>query len=322
MTAVVGEQYAIGSNSQNRLHLSTSFVPDDWISQADAARMRRVSRQAIAKLIKASRLRSVVVAGHTLVSREDVLRYAPKKGGRPKMPDDVDALIKRIARLGRTEKQRIFDEIKDEVVVHALEERFGISVQVICEAIIRAGDLTQRGIRGVIAETVFSLQVVPKISGWQDATPVGDHPYDVLLTNGKSRVRIQVKMQRRERGEPLRRAKTKRGPKAFYIVEVQRTRTGSRGGELTRPYRFSEFDLLAVCMQPSTGNWRDFLYIWAKSLQSKKDRMGAPILSNGEPIIETLQFVPPYPGTSEPDWFDDIDPALRNAPPYDEPING
>src|SRR3954447_9619325 len=63
------------SNSRNRLCLSTSFCPEDWISQADAARMRGVTRQAIAKLVKANRLRSVVIAGHTLVSRDDVERY-------------------------------------------------------------------------------------------------------------------------------------------------------------------------------------------------------------------------------------------------------
>ncbi|MGH9485054.1 MAG: helix-turn-helix domain-containing protein [Terriglobales bacterium] len=54
------------------------------MSQANAARMRGVSRQAVGKLIKAGRLRSIVVGGHTLVSREDVLRYEPKRAGRPK----------------------------------------------------------------------------------------------------------------------------------------------------------------------------------------------------------------------------------------------
>ena len=46
--------------------------------------MRGVSRQAIGKLIKANRLRSMVVGGHTLVSRADVLTYKPRKAGRPK----------------------------------------------------------------------------------------------------------------------------------------------------------------------------------------------------------------------------------------------
>jgi len=47
-----------------------------------------------------------------------------------------------------------------------------------------------------------------------------------------------------------------------YVVETQRTRRGSdkRTGGSTRPYRFGEFDLLAVAMYPSTGEWNTFMY--------------------------------------------------------------
>jgi len=55
-----------------------------WISQADAARKRGVSRQAIAKLVKQGRLRKLVVGGHTLVHRDDVMAFEPKSAGRPK----------------------------------------------------------------------------------------------------------------------------------------------------------------------------------------------------------------------------------------------
>lgn len=55
-----------------------------WISQAEAARQRRVSRQAIAKLVKQGRLRTLVVGGHTLVHRDDVTAFEPKSAGRPK----------------------------------------------------------------------------------------------------------------------------------------------------------------------------------------------------------------------------------------------
>lgn len=55
-----------------------------WISQADAARKRGVSRQAIAKLVKQGRLRTLVVGGHTLVHGDDVIAFEPKSAGRPK----------------------------------------------------------------------------------------------------------------------------------------------------------------------------------------------------------------------------------------------
>lgn len=230
------------------------------------------------------------------------------------MPDELTALIQRVKRLDRTGKQQVFEAIKDDVAIHKLEEHFGVSVQVICEAIFRASDLTQRGIRGVIAETVFAMDVVPSIGGWSDDTPTGDLPYDVRLTDGRRHVRIQVKLQRRERHEPLTRARVRNGPKEFYVVEVQRTRGGTKKGEQTRPYRFDEFDLLAVCMQPSTGDWHDFLYVASKSLQPKT-RHDAPVLVDGKPAIETLQCVPPYPARDDPEWTRDIARALQSLSP-------
>ncbi|WP_186384049.1 excisionase family DNA-binding protein [Methylobacterium dankookense] len=64
--------------------MSTNFKPEDWISQAEAARLRGVSRQAIFKLIRSERLRSLEVGGHVLINREDVANFTPKKAGRPK----------------------------------------------------------------------------------------------------------------------------------------------------------------------------------------------------------------------------------------------
>jgi excisionase family DNA binding protein len=56
---------------------------DDLISQAEAARLRGVTRQAIARLIKRGRLRAVNVAGRLLLLREDVMRFEPDAAGRP-----------------------------------------------------------------------------------------------------------------------------------------------------------------------------------------------------------------------------------------------
>jgi excisionase family DNA binding protein len=64
--------------------LSTKFAAADWISQAEAAQLRGVSRQAISKLVRRGRLRSVVIGGHTLVCRADVVLFQPRAAGRPK----------------------------------------------------------------------------------------------------------------------------------------------------------------------------------------------------------------------------------------------
>lgn len=58
--------------------------PAEWISQAEAAKLRHVTRQAISKLVRKGRLRSIVIGGHTLVRRADVLSFRPRAAGRPK----------------------------------------------------------------------------------------------------------------------------------------------------------------------------------------------------------------------------------------------
>jgi excisionase family DNA binding protein len=55
----------------------------EWITKAEAARIRGVTRQAIAKLVRKGRLTTLEIAGHTLVKRADVESYKPEPGGRP-----------------------------------------------------------------------------------------------------------------------------------------------------------------------------------------------------------------------------------------------
>jgi excisionase family DNA binding protein len=56
----------------------------EWISQAEAARLRNVSRQAIAKLVGNGRLRTLELGGRSFVSRADVLAFERNPPGRPK----------------------------------------------------------------------------------------------------------------------------------------------------------------------------------------------------------------------------------------------
>ena len=75
--------------SNNRLTLSTHFVkshgePVEWVSQADAARLRGVTRQAIARLVEKGRFRVLQVGGRLFLDRKDVEQYKPEAPGRPK----------------------------------------------------------------------------------------------------------------------------------------------------------------------------------------------------------------------------------------------
>jgi hypothetical protein len=56
---------------------------DDLITQAEAARLRQVSRSAINDLVKRRKLKVKIIGGQPFVSRKEVLSYAPEVGGRP-----------------------------------------------------------------------------------------------------------------------------------------------------------------------------------------------------------------------------------------------
>ena len=58
-------------------------IPSDLITQSEAARLRGVTPEAIADLIKRKRLDAYDVAGRLHVRRSDILKFKNKKGGRP-----------------------------------------------------------------------------------------------------------------------------------------------------------------------------------------------------------------------------------------------
>ena len=205
------------------------------------------------------------------------------------MIEEIRALL---AKCSGEERRQIFDELRASIQIHPFEARMNARAEVILEALNRAGDLTLRGIRGIIGEATFVKEIVPQLVGWDDVTPPGDLPYDCAVKDGISTVTVQVKMQRRLKGIAWLRA-------GNAVVEVQRTRTGTRAGESTRPYRFGEFDLLAVCMEPSHARWNCFHYISERWLIPRE---GNPAL------IDILQ-----PVALKPDaiWTNDFDEAVR-----------
>lgn len=56
---------------------------EDWISQADAARIRRVTRQAISRLVKKGRFDVLRIGGKVLLNRSQVESFKPEQPGRP-----------------------------------------------------------------------------------------------------------------------------------------------------------------------------------------------------------------------------------------------
>lgn len=207
------------------------------------------------------------------------------------------------------ERMLVFRELRSSIQIHELEVVFGAPAETILEAIHRAPELTRRMLRGVIADAAFAQQVVPRLveRGWRDVMPEGNFSFDHLLEDDIGRVSVQVKLQRSEKGSPVITSGTKSGLAAgMYMVEPQRTRGGKRRGAAsdeadaearkTRPYRYGEFDLIAVSLQPSTGDWSCFRYTVGNWL----------LPGNGPNEIATYQPVAMEPNE---DWTDDFEEA-------------
>ena len=58
-----------------------TFDPAQWVSQAEAAEMRGVTRQAIARLVGKGRFTTLSIGGKTLLKRSEVEEFKPKPPG-------------------------------------------------------------------------------------------------------------------------------------------------------------------------------------------------------------------------------------------------
>lgn len=173
------------------------------------------------------------------------------------------------------EQTEFFRELRERFIIHEFEEIIGAPAEMILEAVHRAPELTRRMLRGVIADAAFRMHVVQDIQthGWNDITPEGNFAYDYKLDDGAGPITVQIKLQRSEQGTPAKRKGDRYGfQPEIYIVETQKTRTGTDVEDnKTRPYRYGEFDILAVSMQPSTGRWDQFMYTLGRWLLPAKN---------------------------------------------------
>src|SRR5206468_3127280 len=111
--------------------------------------------------------------------------------------------IKRLlSRCSLQQREEIFRYLRPEFSIHSLEQQWHTKAEVILEAIHRASDLTRRGIRGVLAEAAFDVEVAEQLQGWRK-TPVSGNPqYDFLLEDSEGTIKVQVKLQRSKEGNP------------------------------------------------------------------------------------------------------------------------
>jgi excisionase family DNA binding protein len=68
-------------SSKQKKRSQSSLESSEWLSQVDAARLRGVSRQAIADLVAKGRFTTLSIGGKTLLKRAEVERFKPKPPG-------------------------------------------------------------------------------------------------------------------------------------------------------------------------------------------------------------------------------------------------
>ncbi|MBI5191021.1 MAG: hypothetical protein HZA22_10130 [Nitrospirae bacterium] len=207
---------------------------------------------------------------------------------------DKDAMIGFMDGLDEDEERFIFYSLREKHPIHELERLWNVRAEVILEAIHRSSDLTKRGVKGIIAEASFKYDVLEKLGHLKELEFTGDNGYDFLVDDKGLQIKIQVKLQRSEKKSPMIK-------NDMFVVETQKTRGGidKKTSEKTRPYRYGDFDILAVSMFPSTGRWDVFAYTVSKWLIPDKDNPDR---------IRTLQPVPFKPND---DWTDDLSTCIK-----------
>jgi len=217
------------------------------------------------------------------------------------MSELTDEVCTLIDQASDDERLLILKYLRQRVPLHALEKEWATTAEAILTPIARSSDLTLRGFRGILAEATFEAAVLPETeaAGWKTTEIVGDHAYDFLLEKDATQIKIQVKLQRSEKHEAKEyAARARRSLKcpagSMYVVEVQKTRSGKKKGKATRPYQFGDFDILAVNLHPSTGDWKRFMFT-----------IGSWLLPRDE-NPELIKIFQPVPACADDYWTDDL----------------
>jgi hypothetical protein len=138
-------------------------------------------------------------------------------------------------------------------VPHALEVKYGLTAQELLDAIDRRFRL-KVALEGAVAEVHFERKLLIAsregwLAGYEAHDMDGMHDFTVVTLSGMA-MRVEVKTIRN-------------GRKAQ--VELQKTRA-AKADPSSRYYNRDHFDVVAVCVGRSTGDWSQFRYALVREL--------------------------------------------------------
>lgn len=78
-----------------------------------------------------------------------------------------DEAILLLKQCSAEERLQVFKYLRNTIPIHPIEAKLNTTAEVILEAIDHASDLTLRGVRGIIAEVAFLVEVLEPFEGWK-----------------------------------------------------------------------------------------------------------------------------------------------------------
>lgn len=163
---------------------------------------------------------------------------------------------------------------------HSLELKYGLTAQELLDAIDKRFRL-KVALEGAVAEVHFERKLrIASREGWltgYESHDVDGMPDFTIVTLSSMEIRVEVKTIRNG---------------AKPQVELQKTRA-AKGDPSSRYYDRDHFDVVAVCVGRSTGDWSQFRYALVRELPSHRNHS------------DKLQVMHPIPAGEEtaPRWF-------------------
>jgi excisionase family DNA binding protein len=140
------------------------FDPSAWISRAEAAQLRGVSRQAIAELVRKHRFKTLKIGGKILLNRLEVESYQAKLPGREPKRGRKKQDRPTSERRKSTEATEKYEDIEKLISQSEAARLRGVSKQAITSLISR-GRLTSVDVAGhtlVLRSEIESFLARPK----------------------------------------------------------------------------------------------------------------------------------------------------------------